>query len=42
MLPVASAALGTPLTVAVPGAGERKAKVVPRPFIDPKKEIPKS
>ncbi len=42
MVPVAQAALGTKLTVHVPGAGERAATVVPMPFIDPTKEIPKS
>jgi glycine cleavage system aminomethyltransferase T len=42
MLPLAYSALGTPLTVTIPGVGTRKAKVVPRPFVDPGKEIPKS
>jgi aminomethyltransferase len=42
MMPVAFSALGTPLTVTIPGVGTRKAKVVPRPFVDPNKEIPKS
>jgi len=42
MMPVAHAALGTALTVIIPGVGTRKATVVPRPFIDPRKEIPKS
>ena len=42
MLPVSQTALQTELTVHIPGAGERKATVVQRPFIDPKKEIPKS
>jgi glycine cleavage system aminomethyltransferase T len=42
MLPASHAALHTELTVAIPGAGERKAKVVPRPFLDPGKDIPKS
>jgi aminomethyltransferase len=41
MVPVEHAALGTKLTVAFPG-GDRSATVVPMPFIDPKKEIPKS
>jgi aminomethyltransferase len=40
MLPVSLAKPGTTLTVAVPG-GDRPATVVPMPFIDPKKEIPK-
>jgi aminomethyltransferase len=42
MMPLAYSALGTPLTVTIPGAGARKAKVVPRPFVDPGKEIPRS
>ena len=42
MLPLAHTALGTRLTVNIPGAGTRKATVVPRPFVDPQKEIPKS
>ena len=42
MLPAAHAALGTALTVVIPGVGARKATVVPRPFVDPDKAIPKS
>ncbi len=42
MLPVEHAALGTRLTVRVPELGEREAAVVPRPFVDPNKEIPVS
>ena len=42
MLPSAHNAVGTVVSVALPGAGERQATVVPKPFIDPKKEIPKS
>ena len=42
MMPIAYSALGTPLTVTIPGVGARKAKVVPRPFVDPNKDIPKS
>ena len=42
MLPSAHSAVGTVVSVALPGAGERQATVVPKPFIDPKKEIPKS
>ena len=42
MVPIEYAAPGTVLTVAVPGAGTRKATVVPRPFVDPQKDIPKS
>jgi aminomethyltransferase len=41
MLPAARASLGTPLTVTIPNVGERRATVVPKPFIDPRKEIPK-
>ena len=42
MVPLAHAAVGTALTVAIPGTGTRKATVVPRPFVDPNKEIPKA
>lgn len=42
MLPIEYAELGTQLTVAVPGFGERETRVVRKPFVDPKKEIPKS
>ena len=42
MLPLAKAVLGTVLQVRVPGVGARRATVVPKPFIDPKKEIPKT
>jgi glycine cleavage system aminomethyltransferase T len=42
MLPSAHSAVGTVVSVTLPGAGERQATVVPKPFIDPKKEIPKS
>ncbi len=41
MVPVAFAELGTRLRVATPG-GEREATVVPKPFVDPGKAIPKS
>ena len=41
MVPTASAGLGTRLSVSTPD-GERGATVVPRPFVDPDKEIPKS
>ncbi len=41
MVPVGLAKPGTSLTVAVPAGGDRSATVVPMPFIDPKKEIPK-
>jgi aminomethyltransferase len=42
MVPVAHAAPGTELRVKIPGVGERRATVVPRPFVDPRKEIPKA
>ena len=48
MLPSQQASLGTRLTVVVPesegteAAGERAATVVPKPFVDPEKEIPKA
>ena len=41
MLPVSQTALGTRLTIDSP-SGERAATVVPMPFIDPAKKIPKS
>jgi len=41
MVPTAAAELGTRLSVATP-KGERGATVVPRPFVDPDKAIPKS
>jgi aminomethyltransferase len=40
-VPIEQAALGTRLTVAIPEAGERLATVVPKPFLDPQKDIPK-
>ena len=40
MVPAAAAALGTRLSVTT-ADGERDATVVPRPFVDPDKEIPK-
>ena len=42
MVPVEYAAIGTRLTVVVEDAEARPATVVPKPFIDPKKDIPKS
>jgi glycine cleavage system T protein len=42
MVPVEQAALGTKMQVDVPGAGVREAVVVAKPFVDPKKDIPKS
>lgn len=41
-VPKEHAEKGSQLTVEVPEAGARQAKVVPKPFVDPKKEIPKS
>lgn len=41
MMPVESAKLGTKLAVRTP-SGERAATVVPKPFVDPNKQIPKS
>ena len=41
MVPVTHAALGGSLEVELPGEGRRRATVVPRPFLDPGKEIPK-
>jgi aminomethyltransferase len=42
MLPVAQARTGAKLVVDMPGAGERPATVVPRPFVDPDKAIPRT
>ncbi|MBI4409307.1 MAG: glycine cleavage system protein T [Gemmatimonadetes bacterium] len=41
MVPITHAALGTPLRVLVPEAGEREASVAAKPFLDPEKRIPK-
>jgi aminomethyltransferase len=41
-VPAEHAALGTTFEVQVPELGARQATVVPKPFIDPKKDIPKS
>jgi aminomethyltransferase len=41
MVPVEYAALGTTLRVSIPGAEERSATVVRKPFVDPEKDIPK-
>jgi len=41
MVPVGLAKPGTTFTVVVPDGGDRSATVVPMPFIDPKKEIPR-
>jgi aminomethyltransferase len=42
MLPAAYSRLGSKCVVNVPGSGEREATVVQKPFVDPKKEIPKA
>lgn len=42
MVPLEYAAAGTRLAVTIPDLGERAATVVPRPFVDPDKAIPKS
>lgn len=42
MVPSVSSALGVEFTVEIPEVGRRRARVVPKPFIDPEKEIPKS
>ena len=42
MLPVEYAALGTQVTVMVEDVDARSARVVRKPFVDPKKDIPKS
>lgn len=41
MVPVAHTSLGTQLRVEIPALGSRRATVVGKPFVDPKKEIPK-
>jgi len=41
MLPLPLAEVGTTLILTTPW-GDRGARVVPKPFIDPKKAIPKS
>ncbi len=41
LVSVPHAQLGAAFTVAIPGAGERRATVVPKPFVDPEKTIPK-
>jgi glycine cleavage system aminomethyltransferase T len=42
MVPTDCAGPGTRLTVTVPEAGDREATVVPFPFVDPRKQIPKT
>ncbi len=41
MVPIEHTTLGTQLAVGMPEEGERVATVVPKPFVDPTKEIPK-
>lgn len=41
LVPVAQSAVGTSLTVELPGGEARRAHVVAKPFIDPEKEIPR-
>jgi aminomethyltransferase len=42
MLPAAYTANGTRISVTIPDADVRQATVVPKPFVDPSKDIPKS
>jgi hypothetical protein len=42
MVPAAHAAQGSVFSVDIPGTATRHATVVPKPFVDPKKDIPKS
>jgi len=42
MVPIQHAELGSKLVVAIPEVGDREATVVPKPFVDPEKAIPKS
>jgi aminomethyltransferase len=42
MVPIQHAELGSKLMVAIPEVGDREATVVPKPFVDPEKAIPKS
>ncbi len=42
MVPVGLSDPGATLTVEIPSEGEREALVIPKPFIDPKKHIPKA
>jgi glycine cleavage system aminomethyltransferase T len=41
-VPIDQAALGTELNITVLQADDRLATVVRKPFVDPKKDIPKS
>ena len=42
MLPTSHTALGSEVQIELPGGESRRATVVQKPFVDPKKEIPKS
>jgi aminomethyltransferase len=42
MLPTSHTSIGSRVDVDVPNAGRRQATVVQKPFVDPKKEIPKA
>jgi glycine cleavage system aminomethyltransferase T len=42
MLPSSLTAVGSEVQVEIPGVGARSARVVVKPFVDPKKEIPKA
>ncbi len=42
MVPIQHAEPGAKLVVAIPDVGDREATVVPKPFVDPEKAIPKS
>ena len=41
-LPVELAGLGRQLTISIPDVGDRRARVVRKPFVDPEKAIPKT
>jgi glycine cleavage system aminomethyltransferase T len=42
MVPIQHAELGSKLVISIPEVGDREATVVPKPFVDPEKAIPKS
>ncbi len=42
MVELPAAELGTRLSISIPQVGVRPAEVVPRPFVDPKKKLPKA
>lgn len=42
MIPIAQSEHGTSLTSSLPGVGMRTVTVVPMPFVDPSKQIPKA